>query len=247
MSKIVILCCTSLKDYVEHAQKKAGTDYPVKYISRLYHRDPAEMREHIRKALEELACGTQAPSEDDSGMHPETDTVEDDFGTHPETDTVLVAMGYCGGSWDKVTVPCRVVMPRVDDCISLLLQQSDEPAFDLKKPGHLYVKDKDPGKECFRKIFDHMAEGLDEETKERYHENWKNTYSNVDIIRTEINGVDRPEYIKAVKADAEWLSADMCVVKGGTYLLEKMLKGCWDEQFLVLEPGQSYNQSASTS
>ena len=52
MNKTVILSCTSLKDYVELTQKKLNTDYPVIYLSRLYHRDPAEMREHVIGALE---------------------------------------------------------------------------------------------------------------------------------------------------------------------------------------------------
>ena len=46
--------------------------------SSLYHRDPKEMQEHILAALRKL---------------PET------------TDTVLVAMGYCGGSWEGVEAP----------------------------------------------------------------------------------------------------------------------------------------------
>ena len=54
MNKTVILTCTSLKDYVELTQKKLNTDFPVIYLSRLYHRDPAEMREHVISALEGL-------------------------------------------------------------------------------------------------------------------------------------------------------------------------------------------------
>ena len=56
--------------------------------------------------------------------------------------TVLVSIGFCGGSWEDVEVPCRVVLPRIDDCVSLLLQTTDEPVSDLKEPGHLYVREK---------------------------------------------------------------------------------------------------------
>ena len=167
MNKTVILTCTSLKDYVELTQKKLNTDFPVIYLSRLYHRDPAEMREHVISALE---------------------------GLDPEVETVLVSMGFCGGSWDKVKVPCRVVIPRVDDCISLLLQTTDEPVSNLKKQDHLYVKDKDPGKENFKSIFDHLTKDIDEDTKKRYHEDWMRYYREIDIIETEVNDSRRPEY-----------------------------------------------------
>lgn len=94
----VILACSSLKDYVEEAQRKVSSDFPVVYLNRIYHRDPREMREHILTALNEL----------------------------PEpTETVLVAMGYCGGSWESVQSPCRLVIPKIDDCVSLLLQMGD--------------------------------------------------------------------------------------------------------------------------
>lgn len=68
--KTVILSCSSLKDYVEAAQRAVGTAFPVIYLNRVYHRDPQEMREHV---LEE-------------------------FGRLPEdVGTVLVSMGFCGG------------------------------------------------------------------------------------------------------------------------------------------------------
>ena len=87
--KTVILSCSSLKDYVEAAQRAVGTAFPVIYLNRVYHRDPQEMREHV---LEEL------------GRLPE------------DVGTVLVSMGFCGGSWEDVEVPCRVVLPRLNDC-----------------------------------------------------------------------------------------------------------------------------------
>jgi len=212
MNKTVILSCTSLKDYVELTQKKLDTAYPVIYLSRIYHRDPEEMREHVISALE---------------------------GLDPEVETVLVSMGFCGGSWDKVKVPCRLVIPRVDDCISLLLQTTDEPVSNLKKQDHLYVKDKDPFKENFKSIFDHLTRDIDEETKKRYHEDWMRYYREIDIIETEINDSRRPEYAAVVKADADWLQAEMAYIPGGTLLLEKLISGNWDGQFMVFEPGET--------
>lgn len=212
MNRTVILGCSSLKDYIEQAQKKAGAEYPVIYLDRKYHRDPSEMRQHIITALSELPL---------------------------EVDTVLVAMGFCGGSWKTVTAPCRIVLPKIDECVSLLLQQTDEVIRDLKKPGHLYVRGKDPGRESFRNIFEHMTKDVDEETKKQYHEDWKSYYHEIDIIDTGINDCRRPEYISTVKRDADWLDAELDFVSGGTYLLEKLFSGNWDEQFVILEAGET--------
>ena len=208
MSKTVILGCSSLKDYIDEAQRKVNTNYPVFYLNRLYHRDPNEMREHIINTLTTM---------------------------DKDVDTILVAMGHCGGSWDGVKAPCRLVIPKIDECVSLLLQNTDEVKSDLKEPGHLYVREKDPMKENFHSIFDKLTKNLDEETKKRYHEDWKKYYHEIDIIDTKINDCRRPDYVQIVKEDADWLGAKLGFVEGGTYLLEKLFTGRWDEQFTILE------------
>lgn len=211
MSKTVILGCSSLKEYIDEAQRKVNTNYPAFYLNRLYHRDPNEMREHIINTLT---------------------TIDKDV------DTILVAMGHCGGSWDGVKAPCRLVIPKIDECVSLLLQNTDEVKSDLKEPGHLYVREKDPMKENFHAIFDKLTKNLDEETKKRYHEDWKKYYHEIDIIDTKINDCRRADYVRVVKEDADWLGAKLGFVEGGTYLLEKLFTGRWDEQFTILERGE---------
>ena len=208
MSKTVILGCSSLKEYIDEAQRKVKTNYPVFYLNRLYHRDPNEMREHIINTLTTM---------------------------DKDVDTILVAMGHCGGSWDGVKAPCRLVIPKIDECVSLLLQNTDEVKSDLKEPGHLYVREKDPMKENFHAIFDKLTKNLDEDTKKRYHEDWKKYYHEIDIIDTKINDCRRVDYVRVVKEDADWLGAKLCFVEGGTYLLEKLFTGRWDEQFTILE------------
>ena len=208
MSKTVILGCSSLKDYIDEAQRKVNTNYPVLYLNRLYHRDPNEMREHIINTLTTM---------------------------DKDVDTILVAMGHCGGSWDGVKAPCKLVIPKIDECVSLLLQNTDEVKSDLKEPGHLYVREKDPTKENFHSIFDKLTKNLDEDTKKRYHEDWKKYYHEIDIIDTKINDCRRADYVRVVKEDADWLGAKLGFVEGGTYLLEKLFTGRWDEQFTILE------------
>ena len=189
--KTIILACSSLTEYVEAAQARAGTKMQVRYLNRIYHRDPAEMQEHIKAELERM---------------PE------------EIDTVLVCMGFCGGSWNQVQSRYRLVIPRVDDCVSLLLQTKDDPVSNLKTPGHLYV---------------------DEETAKKRHKEWMDLYNTISVMDTGINQCRRPEYAAVVKKDADWLGAKMEYVEAGTHLLEKLFRGMWDDQFLVLEPGRA--------
>lgn len=94
-------------------------------------------------------------------------------------------------------------------------------------------------KENFHAIFDKLTQNLDEETKKRYHDDWKRYYHEIDIIDTKINDCRRADYVQTVKEDAAWLDAKLGFVDGGTYLLEKLFSGRWDEQFNILEAGDS--------
>jgi len=95
----VILSCSSLEKYVAAAQECQGTSYPVFYLDKTHHVEPKNMQQCILETERALPA---------------------------DVDTVLVAMGFCGGSWDGLAFSRRVVIPRVDDCISLLLQTGDD-------------------------------------------------------------------------------------------------------------------------
>ena len=130
-----ILTCSSLDEYVRHAQDNMGTHYPIYAIDKKYHAEPKDMREQILQSLSCLAA---------------------------KHDTLLVGMGFCGGSWDQVIAPCRIVIPRVDDCVTLLLQQGDGYCPNLKEMGHLYIYEKDPSESLMFRV----GEDLDAEMAE---------------------------------------------------------------------------------
>ena len=108
----VILSCTTLLEYVQQAQKICGTDFPIIELNRQYHIEPSKMKKHILQTLSSL------PS---------------------DVDTVLVAMGFCGGSWQDVSCSKTLVIPRVADCVALTLTTPEQYAPDLKEPGHMYL------------------------------------------------------------------------------------------------------------
>lgn len=95
----VILSCTTLLEYVRQAQRTCNTDFPVIELERQYHVEPAKMKEHILQTLSSL------PS---------------------DVDTVLVAMGFCGGSWQDVSCSKTLVIPRVADCVALTLTTPEQ-------------------------------------------------------------------------------------------------------------------------
>lgn len=208
----VILACSSLTDYIDLAQKKLQTDHQVIYLDRKNHLNPLRMNELIAETLAALP---------------------------DNTDTVLVCMGYCGGSWEKITVPCRVVIPRVDDCVSLLLQTDDNYHPNLKQRDHLYMKDKNPQDFSLIRAFEGWTAKMTPEEKEKTRRAWTAIYNEIDIVDTGMYDCHSEMYIAEAQRNAEWINGIVKYVSGSNRIIEKLLLGKWDCQFFVAEAGQT--------
>ena len=208
-----VLTCSSLTPFVREAQARCGTAYPVFELDRNDHGEPQTMR---KRALERIAA------------------------LPPEYDTVLVAMGFCGGVWDQVRPERRLVIPRVDDCVSLLLTTDGAYLPNRKEPGHLYLYENDPRDFSAltllrdRDKLDGELQGLDPDFL--FHMMF-DSYRNMDIIDTGLNDCYSEPYAAAAQAEADKLDAALDYVPGDIQLLEKLLLGPWDAQFLLAEPG----------
>ena len=211
-----ILSCTSLLEFVNAAQKDLGTELPVYTVDRALHVDPEQMRAAVSALI--------------SGL-PE------------EFDTVLVAMGFCGGVWHDMCFDRTIVIPRVDDCISLLLHTDDAFHPNLKEDGHLYLYETDP-KDFSALTLMHNTNSFSQDldlknlSRDFLFEMWFHNYRQMDIIDTGLNDCYSEEYAAAAQAQADQIKADLDYVPGGYRLLTKLISGRWDEQFLVAPPGK---------
>lgn len=178
----IILACSTLRDYVAAAQRACGTSFPVAYLDRSDHIEPARMRTQILRALDVL----------------------------PEAfDTVLVAMGFCGGSWQDVSCPKRLVIPRVDDCVSLVLMATEEVNPCAKQMGHMYVFGGESGGFSIGGIYESLvAEHGPAEGQRRFDALFEG-YRNVDIIDTGVYDCYDPDFVEAVQVDADRIRADL--------------------------------------
>ncbi len=213
--KAVILSCSTLSDYVKAAQEVCGTDFPVLLLDRRYHVEPAQMREHIIEALDSLPA---------------------------EVDTVLVAMGFCGGSWQDVTSDKKLVIPRVDDCVSLVMTTEEKLEPCTKKMGHMYVFGGESDGFSIGGIYESLLKEHDEETAQMIFDMMFENYRNVDIVDTGLYDCYDPAFVETVQRDADRIHAELDYVPGSNLLLEKLFSGRWDRQFYVAEPGKTVKQ-----
>lgn len=206
----IILACSSMLLHVEAAQKKMETNFEVIDLDRSLHEYPKKMRERIIETMDRLP---------------------------KKVETVLVSMGLCGGSWDGVDVSRRVVIPKVDDCITLLLHMDDTQHDNLKKKGHMYFRDSDTGGYSIQDMKDRICEKYGIEFGTSIFGSWFESYTNADIIDTGVYDCYSEAYVEQAQKSADLIRCTLDYVQGSNIILEKLVSGKWDGQFVVAGPG----------
>ena len=211
-SHTVILACSAMSLHVAAAQKTMKTDFPVIEVDSSFHENPSKMRQKIIETLEQM---------------------------EKSIDTVLVAMGFCGGSWEDIATDKRIVIPRVDDCITLLLHTDDTWYPNLKQCGHLYLRDDIEGKFSPKSIKKNLCSQYGDSEGSFVFRTWFGSYTNADIFDTGAYDCHSEAYMLEAMENADLMEATLDYVPGSNLILEKLVSGRWDQQFLVIEPGNT--------
>jgi hypothetical protein len=208
--KIGILGCSALTYYVNAAQKKMNTEYPLIEIDRNYHDRPKVLRSMLEEALAKFP---------------------------KDTDTILVAMGACGNCWEGISLDKKLVIPRMDDCVTILLHKNNEWYPNLKKPGHFYQIDEDNEHFLLTTMYKNAVEKYGERRAKRICDRMFESYTNVEIIDTGVFDCYAEEFVAKMQREADFIYVPLGYVEGSNVVMEKLVSGQWDDQFVIVEPG----------
>jgi hypothetical protein len=157
----------------------------------------------------------------------------------PGSTTILIGYGRCSnGTAGLEAGPHRLIMPACDDCIALLLgsRRTYQQQF-AQYPGTYYytrgwVEElEDPYREYLK-----MIPRLGEEKARKVAHMILESYTRVAIIDTGTYDIAKCEsYVKMV---SEFYGLPVEKLSGSLRLLEKLLRGPHDGEFLVVEPGE---------
>jgi hypothetical protein len=166
-------------------------------------------------------------------------TINERIAATPGAQTILLAYGRCSnGTARLVAGPHRLVLPASDDCIALLLgsQRAYKREF-AEHPGTYYYTRgwieelEDPYREYLK-----MIPRMGEEKARMVAHMILEAYTRVAIIDTgTYDLVKAQEYVDIV---ADFYGLPIHRIAGSLRLLEKLIRGPHDEEFIVVEPGE---------
>ncbi len=131
----------------------------------------------------------------------------------------------------------RLVVPKVDDCIALFLGSRAEHLARLAEaPGTYYLTKGwvEAQKETIHE-YERMVDKYGEERANRVARLMYKNYTRVVLIDT--GNYHMEDYRDFAKLMALFLELDFVEVPGSNRLLNMMLSGDWDSEFLVVDPG----------
>jgi Protein of unknown function (DUF1638) len=164
--------------------------------------------------------------------------------TPPEIDTILFGYGMCSrGTVGLEARRFRLVIPRVDDCIALFLGSKEEYARQHHKaPGTFYltkgwIKCGDDPYTEYLKLKEKYGAERAYQLEKRFIEN----YTRLLLIHS--GDGDYEEYHAYACMQAEFFDLALEEIAGSDTLLRKLIQGEWDEDVVIVEPGETVRYS----
>ena len=170
-----IIVCSTLTNHVKAAQKKMNTNYPIIELDNSKHSRPEKFWQLAFLAMEQLPV---------------------------EIDTVLLGLGVCGGASVGWTFPRRTIMPKVDDCITLLMHTDEIFHYNLKEVGHFYLTE-NRDLMSIEQMEKDLVLKYGERRAKRVMKVWFDAYKSVDIVDTGVYDCYSKEYVERAKGSLQ--------------------------------------------
>lgn len=127
-------------------------------------------------------------------------------------------------------------MPKVDDCITLLMHTDEKFHYNLKEVGHFYLTE-NRDLMSIEQMEQDLVLKYGERRAKRVMKVWFDAYKSVDIVDTGVYDCYSKEYVERAKRESAIINVPYQYVPGSNIILEKLVSGKWDDQFLIIEKG----------
>ena len=156
-------------------------------------------------------------------------------------DIIILGYGMCSQAVIGIKANgCLLVCPRVDDCIAIFL--GSRKAYNTQcraEPGTYYLTKGwiEVGDTPFSE-YEHAVERYGKERAERIFKLMLRNYKRLALINTGQYGLEK--YREYARHTAERFGLRYEEIEGSDALVKKTLFGPWDDDFVLLEPGETF-------
>ena len=161
-------------------------------------------------------------------------------GASQDADVLLIGFGLCSMAIVGLkATTATLVIPRVDDCIAIFLGSCEAYKAQVKKePGTYYLTKGwiEVGDNFFEE-HKRMVDRFGEEKAQRMTQLMLKRYKRLGFINTGQYEIER--YRTYAREKAKEFGLRFEEIKGPSALVKKMIHGPWDDEFLVVSPGQT--------
>lgn len=204
----LVISCSMLEDEVREAMRLTGSNLPVLWIDRGLHEYPDKLRAELRNSIDSM-----------------------------NADVILLAFSLCGGALDGLSSKNSVlVVPRFDDCIHFLTSRragsrGEVDCRSLYFTAGWFRSERFMGKDYERCLLRYGPQ----KTKFIFDTMLAN-YQSLQLIDT--HSYDMPAHRVTAEETAKLFGLDYQEQTGSLRILKKLFSHEWDEDFVVVQPGE---------
>ena len=211
--KTTIFACRMLEQELNAVLGQSADSFVVKWFEKGLHNSPDRLRDALQKELD---------------------------GLHPETSRVILTYGYCGGCIAGLHSHAQLIIPRVDDCLTLLLgSHARRLEFSAHGTGAYFLTE--AWIDSDRSItveYDYTIQKYGEKSGREIFNLMFRNYSMIALLDTGLCPIEAAQKKSQEIADA--LGLQLRVVPATLNYLRALVFGPWPkDRFVVLEPGES--------
>ena len=208
--KTIMICCRTIEQEVQAAMKYTGISCPCVWVESGLHNVPGQLAQRLQQELDALPG-----------------TVE----------RVLLGFGFCGNAVKGLhTGNFTLIVPRVDDCITLLLGSCQRRNQLMREEGTYFLTEGWlKGERNLWVEFERVRERFGEGHARRIFAVMLAHYQRLAVVDTGLSDLD--VLLPETKKFAGGLGLRHQVISGTLDYFRILLTGPWDEdQFLVVPP-----------
>jgi hypothetical protein len=202
-----LICCKTIEAELKMAMEMTELEYPINWLEPNLHNTPHKLNSALQEIFDSLHC-----------------------------DRLIMVMGFCGNSVAGLRTGCfETVLPRVDDCISLLLGIKNRMAIEREKGTYFLSKGWLDGEHDIWSEYKHAAEKYGEKKGKAIFDLMFSNYKRIGVLDTGCYSIK--DILPTTEKIAQTLALEHEVIPADVKYLSELLVGPWSkEKFLLIAP-----------